>query len=151
MSASPNLLGAPLTDEELAAWHGMLRLQAHVLRAVDGALGAVHRLSVSEFDVLITLTNAPDGRLRITDLAQQVMLSRSGLSRLVDRLQQDGLVIRTPDPDDARGARAAITDAGQVKLDEARTTHNAVIREQFLHRLSPEEQRRLGDIWQKFE
>jgi DNA-binding MarR family transcriptional regulator len=87
----------------------------------------------------------------MTDLAQQVMLSRSGLSRLVDRLERDGLVVRTPDPDDARGARAAITDAGQVKLEEARTTHNAVIREHFLHRLSAEEQRRLGDIWHKFE
>jgi DNA-binding MarR family transcriptional regulator len=151
MCASPNLLGAPFTDEELAAWHGMLSLQAHVLREIDVALSRVHRISVREFDVLITLTNAPDGRLRMTDLAQRVMLSPSGLSRLVDRLQRDGLVARTPDPDDARGARTALTDAGQVKLDEARTTHNAVIREHFIHRLSGEDLRRLGDIWRNFE
>jgi DNA-binding MarR family transcriptional regulator len=129
----------------------MLSLQAHVLREIDGALSRVHRISVREFDVLITLTNAPDRRLRMTDLAQQVMLSPSGLSRLVDRLQRDGLVAREPDPDDARGARTALTDAGQLKLDEARTTHNAVIREHFIHHLSPEDLRRLGDIWQKFE
>ena len=151
MDASPNLLGAPFTDEELAAWHGMLSLQAHVLREIDVALNRVHRISVREFDVLITLTNAPNRRLRMTDLAQRVMLSPSGLSRLVDRLQRDGLVVREPDPDDARGARTAITDAGQRKLDEARATHNTVIREHFIYRWSAEDLRRLGDIWRTFE
>lgn len=151
MCASPSLLGAPFSEEELAAWHGMLSLQAHVMRELDMALSRVHRLSVREFDVLITLTNAPDRRLRMTELAQQVMLSPSGLSRLVDRMQRDGLVARAPDPDDARSARTALTNAGQVKLDEARATHNAVIRQKFLHRLSAEDLLQLGDIWRKFE
>jgi DNA-binding MarR family transcriptional regulator len=151
MDASPKIAGAPFTPEELAAWHGMLTLQARVLRALDTALSAAHRLSVREFDVLITLANAPAGRLRMTDLAQQVMLSPSGLSRLVDRLEREGLVARAPDPLDARGARTTLTAAGQTRLDEARATHNAVVRELFTDRLSAVELRQLAAIWQKVE
>jgi DNA-binding MarR family transcriptional regulator len=149
MNATPKLSGAPFTPEELAAWHGMLRLHSRVFRALDAALVAAHRIAVREFDVLITLANAPDRRLRMTDLAGQVMLSPSGLSRLVDRLERDGLVARAPDPTDARGARTTLTDAGQVRLDEARATHNAVIRELFTDRLSVEELCQLAAIWDK--
>jgi DNA-binding MarR family transcriptional regulator len=151
MNASPKISGAPFTPEELGAWHGMLRLHSRVFRALDAAHGSANRISVREFDVLITLANAPDRRLRMTDLAAQVMLSPSGLSRLVDRLERDGLVARTPDPTDARGARTTLTAAGQVKLDEARATHNAVIRALFTDRLDVEELRQLAAIWDKVE
>src|SRR5437868_1884186 len=93
---------APFTDHELAAWHGMLQLQAGVLRQLDAALSERHQLSVREFDVLITLANAPDLHLRMSGLADQVMLSPSGLTRMVERLERAGLVHRRPDPDDAR-------------------------------------------------
>lgn len=151
MNATPNFDGSPLSDEELAAWHGMLQLRSQALQALDAALSRAHHLSVREFDVLITLFNGPDSQLRMSALAQRVMLSPSGLTRLVERLERSGLVRRQPDPDDARSYRAGLTDAGQQRLDEARPTHNAVIRCHFLDHLSPEEVQQLGALWVKIQ
>ncbi len=86
-------------------------------------------MMVSEFDVLITLDNAPGGRLRMTDLAQATMLSSGGMTRLVGRLEHRGLVRRDPDPDDARAFHASLTDSGRTSLAQARTTHDNVIAE----------------------
>lgn len=147
--SSPNSSGAPFTDDELAAWHGMLTLYSHIMRDSDRDLLAAHRISVREFDVLITLFNAPDRRLRMTELARRVMLSPSGLTRLVERLERAHLVERQNDPADARSFRAVLTEPGLQRLDEARTTHNAVIRAHFTDRLSVEELRELGAIWRK--
>jgi DNA-binding MarR family transcriptional regulator len=104
---------------------------------------------VREFDVLIALFNAPDGQLRMTELAQRVMLSPSGLTRLVERLERARLVERQNDTRDARSFRAVLTRQGLQRLDEARTTHYAVIRGHFTDRLSEEELRGLSAIWSK--
>lgn len=109
------------------AWHRLLQVSSRTLRELDRALDVHHRLSVNEFDVLITLDNALDRKLRMTDLAAQVMLSSGGLTRLVGRLEQRGLVRREPDPVDARSFHASLTDAGAQTLAEARATHDAVI------------------------
>jgi DNA-binding MarR family transcriptional regulator len=138
-----------LSDDELAAWHGMLTLYSRIMRDSDRGLLASHGISLREFDVLITLFNAPDRRLRMTELAQRVMLSPSGLTRLVERLERAHLVERQIDPGDARSFRAMLTDRGLQRLDEARTTHNAVIRGHFTDRLSVEELRELGALWGK--
>jgi DNA-binding MarR family transcriptional regulator len=109
------------------AWHRVLRLSRRVLREIDARLDVEHRIGVNEFDVLITLDNAPDRRLRMTDLAEAVMFSSGGLTRLVGRLESRGLVERIPDPDDARSFYAALTGEGSGRLAEARVTHDAVI------------------------
>jgi DNA-binding MarR family transcriptional regulator len=109
------------------AWHRLLKVSSHTLRALDVELDLHHRLSVSEFDVLITLDNAPDGSYRMTDLARAVMLSSGGLTRLVGRLEQQGLVRRDLDPADARSFHASLTEQGCRRLAEARLTHDAVI------------------------
>jgi DNA-binding MarR family transcriptional regulator len=147
--SSYNSSGAPFSDDELAAWHGLLTLYSGVMRDLDRGLLASHQLSVREFDVLITLANAPDDRLRMSDLAQRVMLTPSGLTRLVERLERAHLVARQADPDDARSFRAGLTDQGAQRLDEARATHNAVIRSHFTDRLSVGELQELGAIWGK--
>ena len=147
--STPNSSGAPFSDDELAAWQGMLTLYSRIMRDLDGGLLASHGISVHGFDVLITLFNAPDRRLRMTELAQRVMLSPSGLTRLVERLEQAHLVERQNDTRDARSFRAVLTDQGSQRLDEARTTHNAVIRSHFTDRLRLEELRELGAIWGK--
>jgi DNA-binding MarR family transcriptional regulator len=147
--SSPNSSGSPFSDDELAAWHGMLTVYSRIMRDLDRDLLLYHQLSVREFDVLITLANAPDHRLRLSDLAQRVMLTPSGLTRLVERLERAHLVERQADASDARSFRAALTDLGAQRLDEARTTHNAVIRIRFTDRLSVEELRELGAIWGK--
>jgi DNA-binding MarR family transcriptional regulator len=94
---------------------------------------------VSEFDVLITLHNAPNGRLRMTDLANATMLSSGGLTRLIGRLEQRGLVRRDVDSDDRRAFHASLTAAGQKKLAQARGPHDAVIDRQLGERLTPQE------------
>ena len=110
-----------------------------MLRELDEALDAENRISVSEFDVLITLDNAPGGRLRMTDLAEATMLSSGGMTRLVGRLEQRGLVRRDPDPDDARAFHASLTDAGRASLAQARITHDHVIANLLGERLRPRE------------
>ena len=111
------------------AWYRMLQLSREMLRELDSRLDEEHRISVSEFDVLITLDNAEGRRLRMTDLAEAVMFSSGGLTRLVGRLEGRGLVRREPDPADARGSLAVLTDDGAARLGEARATHDAVIDE----------------------
>jgi DNA-binding MarR family transcriptional regulator len=147
--SSPNSSGAPFSDDELAAWHGMLTLYSRVMRDLDRDLLVSHQVSVREFDVLITLFNAPDRRLRMSDLAQRVMLTPSGLTRMVERLERARLVERRTDPGDARSFHAMLTDPGAQRLDEARATHNAVIRSHFTDRLRVGELQELGAIWGK--
>src|SRR5689334_24900198 len=107
-----------------------------VVQALDDALRTHHRLSVSEFDVLITLYNAPGHRLGMTELAQRVMLSPSGLTHLVTRLERDGLVARAVDDGDRRKFFTLLTDAGNERLREARPTHNDVVPRELLTHLS---------------
>lgn len=127
----------------------MLLTHARVFRLLDEQLMRAHRVSVSEFDVLITLENAEGGRQRMSDLADAVILSPSGLTRLVGRLEKDGLVERRAADDDKRSFLASLTPAGRQRLAEARVTHNAVIREHFLDQLSTVDQQRLRAIWLK--
>jgi len=118
------------------------------LNALDEALTAEHGITVKEFDVLITLFNAPRTRLRMTALAENVMLSPSGVTHLVTRLERDGLVSRTPDEHDRRSYFATLTAAGNRRLRESRPTHNAVIRSRLTQRLSATDLRKLGALWQ---
>lgn len=147
--SSPNPSGAPFSGDELAAWHGLLTLYSRIMRDLDRDLLAFHGISVREFDVLIILFNAPDRCLRMTELAQRVMLSPSGLTRLVERLERAHLIERRNDPADARSFRAVLTEWGLQRLDEARTTHNAIIRTHFTDRLSAGDLRELGAMWRK--
>jgi len=125
------------------AWHRLLRLSRRVLREIDARLDAEHRIGVNEFDVLITLDNAPDRRLRMTSLAEAVMFSSGGLTRLAGRLESRGLVERIPDPDDARSFYAALTGEGSRRLSEARVTHDAVIEALLSAKLTRNEMRSL--------
>jgi DNA-binding MarR family transcriptional regulator len=147
--SSPHPSGASFSDDELAAWHGMLTLYSRIMRDSDRGLLATHGISMREFDVLITLFNAPDRRLRMSELAQRVLLSPSGLTRLVERLERSHLVERHNDIRDARSFQAVLTSQGLRRLDEARTTHNAIIRGQFTDRLDAHDLRELGAIWKK--
>ena len=118
------------------AWHRLLQVARLVLGELDDRIAHEHRIGVNEFDVLITLDNAHGKRLRMTDLADAVMLSSGGLTRLVGRLEDRGLVAREQDPDDGRGFHATLTKAGRRQLAEARVTHDAVIAELLGSRLT---------------
>ena len=140
--------GEYLTDAEFRAWHGCLEFTNRALRALDEALTAAHGISVKEFDVLITLFNAPGGRLRMTELGERVVLTPSGVSHLVTRLERAGLVVRTVDEQDRRSFFAALTTSGHRRLRQARPTHNDVVRDLLTTRLSRAELTALGALWQ---
>ena len=117
--------------------------------ALDEALIVEHGISVKEFDVLITLFNTPRGRLRMTELADRVLLTPSGVTHLVTRLERDGLVTRIVDEHDRRSYFASLTTPGRRKLRSARPTHNEVIRAQLTRRLAGTQLRTLGDLWER--
>ena len=134
---------------ELDAWRGFLRAHATLVGELDEELTERHGLPLSSYDVLVQLDEAPEGRLRMSHLADAVLLSRSGLTRLVTRLESQGLLQRVDCPSDARGAFAAITDKGREKLDEARVTHRAGVRRRFLDKLGEREMRQLARVWSR--
>src|SRR3954468_16079272 len=104
------------SEVELDAWRGFLRTQSMLLRELDDELTREHGLPLSSYDVLVQLDEAEDGRLRMSHLADAVLLSRSGLSRLVTRLEGQGLLERVECTNDARGSFALITDKGRERL-----------------------------------
>ncbi len=120
-----------------------------MLRELDTALDAEHRISVTEFDVLITVDNAPDRRLRMTDLARATLLSSGGLTRLAGRLETRGLIRREPDPGDGRAFRATLTEDGAELLAQARLTHDAVLQRMIAPNLSSRELRALEGALEK--
>ena len=138
-----------LSPAELATWLGFLRTHARLVRELDDELRAAHDLPLSSYDVLVQLESAPEEGLRMSALADAVVLSRSGLTRLVDRLEADGLLERRDCPEDARGSYAALTESGRSRLDEARGTHLAGVRRLFLERLEPGERRALASAWER--
>jgi DNA-binding MarR family transcriptional regulator len=138
-----------LSPRELRAWRGLLRVHATMVKALDAELERAHGLSVTSYEVLLYLNDSPGGRLRMHDLATSVLLSRSGLTRLADRLEREGLIERRACEADARGSFAVITEAGREKLATARPTHLDGVRRHFLSHLTPEEQDALGDTWER--
>jgi len=139
-----------LTAHELAAWRGMLEVHARVTQELDSQMQAEHALSLSAYEVLMFLDDAPEHRLRMSEIADRVLLSRSGCTRLVDRLADQGYVTRCADTTDGRGLYAQLTEAGLTKISAARATHRDGIRRFFLDHLTATDQIVLGDVWSRF-
>jgi DNA-binding MarR family transcriptional regulator len=147
MRTDPSSQRQELAGTELAAWHGLLAAHATLIRELDGQLRAAHGLGVSEFDVLITLFNGAERGVRMTDLAKAIMLSPAGLTHMVTRLERDRLVERAVDPADRRSFLVRLTPGGRDRLDAARVTHNAVIRNRFTARLTDPQLHQLSSAW----
>lgn len=135
-----------LTDLELAAWRGFLEAHRRVVDVLEGELREDEDLPLSWYDVLVQLSEVPDRCLRMQDLADAVLLSKSGLTRLVDRMEQAGLVERVPFPDDGRGVMARMTDAGFARLRDAAPTHIRGVRAHFVDVLKPGEAAVLASV-----
>lgn len=140
-----------LSDREMAAWAGFLRTHARLVRELDDELTAAHGLPLTSYDVLVQIASSPERRLRMSELADAVLLSKSGLTRLVGRLVEQGLLERVGCENDARGAYAVITELGLKRLREARETHLRGVRERFLDRLGERERDQLARIWARLE
>jgi DNA-binding MarR family transcriptional regulator len=138
-----------LSSAELAAWRGFLRVHAALAKQLDAELEAAHGLPLTSYEVLINLRTAPGRRLRMADLADRALLSRSGMTRLVDRLERQGLLMRDTCASDARGCFAVLTDDGEALLRKARQTHLDGVRERFVGQLSDEDLQRLGRVWEQ--
>ncbi|HEY1834899.1 MAG TPA: MarR family transcriptional regulator [Solirubrobacteraceae bacterium] len=134
---------------ELRAWRGLLRAHACLAKRLDAELERAHKLPLTSYEVLHHLEEAVSGRMRMCDLADQAQLSRSGLTRLVDRLEREHLLERCSCKHDARGAYACLTDTGRERLEAARVTHLAVVREHFFSHFSEAELSLLADMWER--
>lgn len=139
----------PLVPLELAAWRGLLRAHGALVHDLDAELRAAHDLSLHEYEVLLVLGAAPAQRMRMSDLAAAVLLSQSGLTRLVDRLVDADSVKRTRCEDDRRGLNAELTPAGRARLEQARPTHLAGVRSRFLDRFDEAELGALAGFWER--
>jgi DNA-binding MarR family transcriptional regulator len=134
MTVTERAEGRPLSarDARLEPWRAFLMAHARVTRRLDEELRAEHDLSLAEYDALVTIAEAPGRRIRMRQLADRVILSKSGVTRLIDRLVLDGLVARDACLTDARGAEAVLTPAGLDRLRRASRTHLRGIAEHFL-------------------
>ena len=177
---APAPSGERLSADELSAWRGMLWVHSRMTRVLDDELVAGHSLPLASYEVLLYLEEPPDGRLPMADLAESLLLSRSGRARLVDRLErggvarsdaaeladavllsrsglmrvverleQRGLVRRESVPGEPSNAYVVLTESGRATLLEARKTHLSGVRRRYLERFTVEEQRVLGQYFDR--
>ncbi len=123
----------------MRAWRSFLEAHARVTELLENELEAEKQLSLAWYDVLVQLQEADGQGLRMTDLAQRVLLSKSGLTRLVDRMCAAGLVERTQDSEDRRGRWVCLTPAGVARLRDAAGTHIRGVREHFTDLVTEEQ------------
>jgi DNA-binding MarR family transcriptional regulator len=131
--------GARIAPERLAVWRRFLEAHALVVGALEAELDEARGLPLAWYDVLVSLREAPDGRLRMQDLAERVLFSRSGLTRLVDRMVGAGYVTRERCEDDRRGTFAVLTPAGATTLRDASGVHLRGVQEHFARHLDDDD------------
>jgi DNA-binding MarR family transcriptional regulator len=136
----------PAHDLTETAWLRFLRAHAAITRELSSRLEALHELTLSDFDVLVQLYYAEGRRMRRIDIARSVLLTASGITRLLDGLESCGLVAKERCASDARVTYAVLTEAGVRKIEEARESHNADIEELFGSRFAPEEREQLTEL-----
>src|SRR4051794_2718783 len=133
-------------ETEIRTWIRFLATHSAITRELEARLMGAHGLTLSDYDVLVQLAQAPDRKLRNIDLAKAVVLTRSGVTRLVDGLENDGLVARSSCPSDKRGTFVAITDVGLARLRDAAATQVEGVRELFIEKLGPEGREQLDAL-----
>ena len=140
-----------ITTHEQRAWVGLVRAHASTTRRFSADLENNHGLTLSDYEVLLHLAHAPDRMLRRVDLARSVLLTPSGITRLLEGLEQCGYVERAKCETDARVTYARLTDSGYNKLREASSTHVEGIRAHFSERFSREELETLHGLLSRLE
>jgi DNA-binding MarR family transcriptional regulator len=139
------------TQNELRqlAWYDFLRAYATVLRKIDAELQADKVLSMEWYDVLLTLARAPGQRLRLSEIAERVLLSRSGITRLIDRIESAGLLKREPSPEDRRGMFAVLLPAGRTAINQSWPTYSRLILTHFGQHLTDAEAQAIHSAFTK--
>ena len=131
---------------QLESWVSFLRAHAAITRELSAQLQREHGLTLNDYEVLLHLSHADDGRMRRVDLAQQILLTASGITRLLEGLERAGYVAKETCASDARVSYAKVTDEGLEKLRSAATTHLRGIDELFLSRYSGSELTALAEL-----
>ncbi len=144
--SSQVLTAQEVSDATQVAWVRFLRAHAALTRELSARLEAEHGLTMSDFDVLIQLYHAPEHAMRRVDIARQVLLTASGITRLLDGLERCGFVAKKPCESDARVSYAVLTDEGLRKVTRARKSHQADVDELFGSRLEPKEREHLAEL-----
>jgi DNA-binding MarR family transcriptional regulator len=140
------LITQEVSEPTHVAWLRFLRAHAAITRELSSRLEALHELTLSDYDVLVQLYFAPERRMRRIDIARSVLLTASGITRLLDGLEGCGLVEKARCDSDARVTYAVLTDAGVKKVEEARDSHLADIEELFGAQFEPKERRQLAEL-----
>jgi DNA-binding MarR family transcriptional regulator len=140
------ILDTELDGTALEVWRSYLQSHASILRVLDAELAAEHDLTTRDYEVLLYLAQAEDRHLPMSALSERTMLTRSGITRLVDGLVEAGLIERVACAKDARVSYAQLTDAGYEKLREAGCSHVRSIRRLFLEHFSPAEIEQLASL-----
>jgi DNA-binding MarR family transcriptional regulator len=128
------------------AWARLIRAQQSALAGVEATLKQDGFPPLVWYDILLELERAPDGRLRHKDIEGQMLLQRYSVTRIVERMEQEGIVAREPCPDDARGAMAAITEKGRELRRRMWPVYSAAIDRHFARHFSAAEVSLLGDL-----
>jgi DNA-binding MarR family transcriptional regulator len=134
-----------LDEDEMRAWHSFLAAGALIDRLVDAQLKEAVGLSHPQYEILVRLAGAPDGELRMTELADTLLTSKSGLTYQVTQLEKAGLVERRSCPSDVRGVLAVLTQAGRHRLEQAAPGHVTLVRELLIDVLTPDQLANLAD------
>ena len=137
------------TKLEQDAWGGLLGMYGRMFHKIDDHLQEHFRITHIEFEVLLRLSWADDHRLRIQDLAARSVLTRSGMSRAVERLERAGFVTRVGASEDRRGAYAVLTEAGFIHIRAALHSHVAFVKDHFLNFFSEQELKQMAGYWQR--
>lgn len=138
-----------LDEFHLAAWRAFLNAHAAVIDQIEHELAEARQLPLSSYDVLLALLEAPDHRLRMHEIADAVVLSRSGLTRRIDRLEAQGLLVRERSGSDRRGAFAVLTSRGVAALHHAWPVYSKGIYQHFASLLSDAEVRTLTEVLER--
>lgn len=136
VARTPGCGGSAVAREGVAAFRSLLEAHARLLATLDVALTRAHGMSFSDFEVLLALVESGAGELRLSELADRTLVSRSALSRRIDSLVDAGWVRRRTCPTDRRGTFAVLTDEGRERFREALPTHDAVLKRMLLEQLS---------------
>ncbi|NUM44523.1 MAG: MarR family transcriptional regulator [Anaerolineales bacterium] len=139
------------TPTEQEAWGGLLSAYSRLNRLIEEDLQEHGRITHAEFEVLLRLSWVESHRMRIQDLAAQSILTRSGVSRVVERLEKAGLVTREGAAEDRRGAYAVLTETGAARFQIASETHRALVRRVFLDLFTEDELQQMAGFWKRLE
>jgi DNA-binding MarR family transcriptional regulator len=146
-TVEPRTAGGQLSVLQLSAWEGLLRTHDRLERELDRDLLEAEGLSLSSYEVLLRLAQADGRRMRMRDIADSLLVSRSGLTGVVGQLERRGYVTRERAAEDGRGIDAVLTKTGLAAFRQAHRVHLAGVRERFLRHLSDEQLQQLAGVW----